>query len=280
MSLSKAEYNKATFFYNEIMNSFQMDFSLYADLVEILKPKSVLEFGCGMGRLFPIFMKKAKFITGIDLSDEMLAKGKKYFADNNPEDAVIEFHKSDMRSFKEERKYDMIVMALSVLKHLNTDEERFKALKNAKEHLNEDGFIIIDHTPFLYASHSTGWVDAKDSMVANWVPNKRVLEGYQWKKSVEGNTDILHWRYKDLEKTQFEVSFTTYHYDTDKLIEHISMLDMCHERFLTEWGINGLASEGKRFIGLISHSPGKQSLKQKFLDKVVARDERLWSGHT
>ncbi|KOR27302.1 hypothetical protein TI03_07185, partial [Achromatium sp. WMS1] len=130
MNLSKTEYNKATFFYEEIMNAFKMDFSLYADLVDILEPKSVLEFGCGMGRLFSIFAKTANFITGVDLSDEMLATGRKDFAKYGFKNTVAEFCKADMRSFKGSRKYDLVVMALSVLKHLPTDEDRFEALKN------------------------------------------------------------------------------------------------------------------------------------------------------
>ena len=91
MSLSKSEYNRSTYFYDEIMNSFKMDFSLYEDLIEILKPKSVLELGCGMGRLFPIFIKEAKEITGVDLSDKMIAQGRKYYADHKVENRIIEF---------------------------------------------------------------------------------------------------------------------------------------------------------------------------------------------
>ena len=277
MNLSKLEYNKSTYFYNEIMNSFKMDFSLYEDLVAILKPKSVLELGCGMGRLFPIFMKEAQDITGVDLSDEMIVQGKKYYEGNNTNDINIELINTDMCSFKCNKKYDLIVFALSVLKHLKTDIERFEALKNAKEHLKEGGFIVIDHTPFLYTSKSTDWIDAKNSLVANWLPESVDIDGYQWKKSIEGNQDILQWRYNDSGQTHFEFGFTTYRYDIEKLTLHLNQLDLNYECLLTEWGVNGLSGKGKRFIGLASY-PGKQySLKHDFLEKVIRRNERLWS---
>lgn len=277
MSLSKSEYNKSAYFYDEIMNSFKMDFSLYEDLIEIVKPQSILELGCGMGRLFPIFMKEAKEITGIDLSDELIDKGEKYFKVNNVNNAKIEFINTDMCSFKMNKKYDLIVFALSVLKHLKTDIDRLEALKNAKNHLKQDGFIVIDHTPFLYASKSTDWIDVKNSLVVDWLPESIVIDGYQWKKSIEGDKDILLWRYNDSEKTHFEVKFTTYRYDIDNLIQHLSELDMNHELILTEWGVNGLSNKGKRFIGLASYPDNKYSPKHDLLERVIKRNERLWS---
>ncbi|NET60305.1 MAG: class I SAM-dependent methyltransferase [Symploca sp. SIO2E6] len=279
MSLSKSEYNQSTYFYDEIMNSFKMDFSFYEDLIAILKPKSILELGCGMGRLFPIFMTEAKEITGIDLSDEMIAQGRKYYTDHKFDNTLIEFVNTDMCSFKTNKKYDLIVFALSVLKHLSTDRERLEAVQNAKEHLNKDGFIVIDHKAFLYASRSTDWIDAKDSLVVDWVPPSVALDGYQWKKSIEGQKDILQWRYNDAEKTHFEMKFTTYRYDIEQLIEHLGQLELSHERILTEWGCNGLSNQGKRFIGLASYRDNKYSLKQELLEKVSKRNERLWSDH-
>ncbi|NEO62290.1 MAG: class I SAM-dependent methyltransferase [Moorea sp. SIO4G2] len=277
MSLSKSEYNKSAYFYDEIMNSFKMDFSLYEDLIEIVKPQSILELGCGMGRLFPIFMKEAKEITGIDLSDELIDKGEKYFKLNNVNNAKIEFINTDMCSFKMNKKYDLIVFALSVLKHLKTDRDRLEALKNAKSHLNQEGFIVIDHTPFLYSSQSTDWIDVKNSLVVDWLPESIVIDGYQWKKSIEGDKDILLWRYNDSEKTHFEVKFTTYRYDIDNLIQHLSELDLNHELILTEWGVNGLSNKGKRFIGLASYPDNKYSPKHDLLERVIKRNERLWS---
>jgi len=279
MNTSELEYNKATFFYSEIMNSFKMDFSLYEDLVEVIKPKSVLELGCGMGRLFPIFMKEAEVITGVDLSDKMIDNGRRYFDIHNYKRKNIEFICADICSFDANRKYDLIVVALSVLKHLATDMERIEVLQNARRHLNKNGFIVIDHTAFLYSTISTDWIDAEDSMVASWMPDPKVLNGYQWKKTILGDTDTLHWRYYASDKIEFEVTFTTYRYDIEKLIGYISELGMKYEQLLTEWGVNGLSNRGLRFIGLVNHPGIKFNQKQIFIDKINERNEKLWSNH-
>ena len=279
MSISQLEYDKSTHFYAEIMNAFKMDFSFYEDLIETLKPKSILEIGCGMGRLFPIFMQEAEEITGIDLSDEMISKARKYYA--SQKNVKVDFFQADMCSFQLNKKYDLVVFALSVLKHLKTDVERFRALENAKAHLSDDGFIVLDHTPFLYTSKSTNWIDAKNSLVATWLSDPSILDGYQWKKDVQGNLDILQWRYNDSGETEFETKFTTYRYDIDTLLKHFNQLDLNHERILTEWGCNGLTNKGKRFIGLVSH-PNKDIPDipvQEIRARVLKRNERLCSDN-
>ncbi|MDJ1183173.1 class I SAM-dependent methyltransferase [Roseofilum casamattae] len=276
---SELEYDKAAFFYDEIMNAFIMDFSFYNDLVEILKPDSVLELGCGMGRLFSIFLKTANVVTGIDLSEEMLAEGRKYFADRTPDNAVTEFIQADIRSFSLERKYDLIVMALSVLKHLSSEEDRLAAIANARNHLSDNGFLAIDTTPYLYTSESTSWINAADSMVASWVPDRSILAGYQWKKTVDGNNETLHWRYHQNEQTQFEHHFTVYPYKLEQLFDHIARANMYPQQLLTEWEANGLGTEGKRFIGLVSRHDRSWESKQQFLERVAQRDRKLWSDH-
>lgn len=279
MSKSKAEYNRSTHFYKEVMDSFQMDFSLYEDLIEVLKPKSILELGCGMGRLFPLFMKEADIITGVDLSDGMVKKGRSLYSDKENDNTHIEFICGDMCFVNTNKKYDLIVLALSVLKHLQTNEQRFNVLRNAKEHLNKNGFIVIDHAPFLYNTESTNWINANNSMVKNWVSDHRILDGYQWKKDVLGDSDVLKWRYVANDNVEFETSFTTYRYDIEKLLEHISKVGLKYEQLLTEWGVNGLSSNGNRFIGLISY-PYVKGDSKRILEKVKQRNETLWSNYS
>lgn len=276
---SKKEYNISSYFYSEIMNSFQMDFSLYEDLISILKPESVLELGCGMGRLFPIFLKEAKTVTGVDVSDEMLRKGREYFKTHPYNSATVEFFNADMCTFKSDRKYDLIVFSLSVLKHLNDDEARIKALENSKNLLSDNGFMIFDHTALLYASSPTDWIDSKQSIVKSWMPDPSVLDGYQWKKTIHGDLDILEWRYLDAEQVLFESKFTTYRYDIETLLQHLDRLNLRHELILTEWGINGLDQQGKRFIGSASHPENQGSPKMALIERVKQRHERLWSNH-
>ncbi len=80
----------------------------------------------------------------------MIAQGRKYYSEHNSNNVIIEFINTDMCSFEINHKYDLIVFALSVLKHLKTDEQRLESLKKAKEHLNPEEIIVFDNTAFLY----------------------------------------------------------------------------------------------------------------------------------
>ncbi|AFY36839.1 Methyltransferase type 11 [[Leptolyngbya] sp. PCC 7376] len=278
-NISQLEYDASSHFYDVIMNGFQMDFSLYEDLTAILKPESVLELGCGMGRLFPIFEQTANHICGVDLSDNLLTQGREFYVNRNNQDITVSFVKENMCSFQENRQYDLIVFALSVLKHLPTIADRLEALETAKKHLRQDGFIVIDHTAFLYASRPVEWTDAKDSLVEGWLPEPNILDNYQWKKSIDGDIDILEWRRLEGNKIPFQTKFTTYRYDVSELLGHIEQLGLKHETLLTEWGINGLTSKGKRFIGLVSHPENTNNPKAALLEKVKQRQEKFWSDH-
>lgn len=278
-NLSQLEYDASSHFYDAIMNGFQMDFSLYEDLATILKPKSILELGCGMGRLFPLFEQTANYICGVDLSDGLLAKGRAFYADRKPQDLSVSFIKENMCTFQGDRQYDLVIFALSVLKHLPTATDRLQALANAKQHLNKEGFIVIDHTAFLYASRPVEWTDAKQSLVKDWLSDPEILTNYQWKKSLDGDIDVLEWRRLDGEKIPFQTKFTTYRYEVKELLEHVEQLGLKHETLLTEWGVNGLTNQGNRFIGLISHPENTKNPKEAILEKVKQRQEKFWSDH-
>ncbi len=233
-----------------------------------------------MGRLFPTFVDGATEIVGVDISDELLLKGKQYFEKNSVDNTDIQFVNGNMCSFANNKKYDLIVFALSVLKHLANDTERMQALKTAKEHLSEDGLIVIDHTALLYADGPVDWTPASQSLVASWVAEPEILQGYQWRKTLDGATDILEWRYQDTQqKTLFEVKFTTYRYDIEALTQHLEELGLYHELMLTEWGVNGLSDKGKRFIGIAGFPGNGRSPRERLLEKVKRRGEKLWSNH-
>lgn len=56
------------------------DYSVLSDLIDDLKPCSILDAGCGTGRLFPLYIeKKLVDITGVDISYAALSIAKKEF---------------------------------------------------------------------------------------------------------------------------------------------------------------------------------------------------------
>jgi 2-polyprenyl-3-methyl-5-hydroxy-6-metoxy-1,4-benzoquinol methylase len=242
---SKTEYNKSVTFYTEIINALNADFSLYKSIINAVEPASLLEIGCGMGRLFPIYLDRVKEIYGFDISDGMIHSAKLKFP-------TINLTVSDMLTFEISKKFDLIVVSNSLLKHLKNNNDRLLAIRKMKEHLSVNGIIIFDHSSYLYyESATTVWIDAGNSVIADWIPNSDgILSGFQWKKEVSSEIDKVFWRHVNNGKTTFEIEYTAFVYKVDELKNHIKSNDLFFEQILTDYKINGITNKGKRFIAI------------------------------
>lgn len=268
MHVSKNEYNISVEFYSKILNSFVADFKLYEILIRLLNPSKLLELGCGSGRLFSTYLlaKSAIQISGIDISEEMITAAKLKYPNAK---LVI----GDICNYKFNEKFDLIVISNALLKHLKSQQERRAVFANAKKHLSEKGHILIDHAEYLYYENTTTeWTDAKTSIVSDWIPNTdNLLEGYQWCKQVEEQTDILKWRFKEQNKVLFETQFSTFVYHVSDLIKDIKANHLFYQVLLTNYSISGLSDDGKRFISIIGKD--EQSLikiRKTFREKFKA----------
>ena len=74
-------------------------------------PVSVLEIGCGNGRLFDLFGFSPRFYRGVDFSPRML----EVFRQNHPEVDLVE---AEASSYAEDRTYDLI-FAHDVISHFS-----------------------------------------------------------------------------------------------------------------------------------------------------------------
>jgi SAM-dependent methyltransferase len=243
-SLSRQEYNASIKFYDKIINTFNADFILYKSAIQSLTPKTLLEVGCGMGRLFLLYQGISE-IYGMDISEEMIACGKEKFPD-------IHLFVDDMRTFHLNKKMDMIVVSNALLKHIEKETDRVLILKNLKNHLSDKGVIVFDHSDYLYyEQETTGWIPAETSVISQWIPNENnVLYGFQWKKTISGKTDKVHWRYLDNGRPVFEVAYTTYIYLIQQLKKDMERNGLVFERLLTDYGLEGLKEDGPRFIAI------------------------------
>jgi len=103
--------------------------------------KSVLDIGCGTGGHLIPFAKKGLKLTGFDLSETMInqAREKIKKANINAEISV-----NDVRTYRDGKKYDIIVAMFAVMGYLTSNDDFFKSLKTARIHLNENGLFIFD----------------------------------------------------------------------------------------------------------------------------------------
>jgi len=105
----------------------------------------VLECACGTGRLLIPIAREGVEITGFDLSEPMLARCRQRLEDEPDEvRANVELYTADMRNFDFGEKFKLIFVAFRSFQHLLTIEDQISYIKCARQHLSDDGRLIID----------------------------------------------------------------------------------------------------------------------------------------
>lgn len=100
----------------------------------------VLEAGVGTGRLFMDGLKKNADIYGIDLSPEMIQLLQSKLNSEDRHRVTV----GDVRNFKLEKKFKLIVAPFRVFSHLTAIEDQLAALNTIARHLAEGGIFIFD----------------------------------------------------------------------------------------------------------------------------------------
>ena len=117
-----------------------------------------LEIGCGTGKNTAWLITKAKYITAIDLSEEMLNKAKEKI--NN---ANVEFIQADITqdwSFAKQQ-YDLITFSL-VLEHI---EDLQPIFKNVAASLHSGGYVYVGELhPFKQYTGSKARFETSDGL--------------------------------------------------------------------------------------------------------------------
>lgn len=103
--------------------------------------RSILDLGCGPGRHCLALAKLGYEITGVDMSDYLLAKAKKKSQEQSLD---INFIKSDMLDFKSKNKQDLIINMFNSFGYFDTPEKNQQFINNAYNNLNQTGTFIID----------------------------------------------------------------------------------------------------------------------------------------
>lgn len=101
----------------------------------------ILDMACGAGRHAIIFARKNFDVTAVDLSESLLAIAKKNADDEN---LNINFVHSDIRNFKSDDKFNLVLNLFTSFGYFESDEENFAVLQKAYDLLTDDGFFVLD----------------------------------------------------------------------------------------------------------------------------------------
>jgi len=136
--------------YSELYDSLYVDknYEDECDLIEKIihtyspkKSKNILDLGCGTGNHSIRLAKRGYYVTGIDKSLNMLDMAKNKLKQEN---ISAEFYLSDIRNYSLNKKFDVALMMFAVLSYQISNDDVLRTLKNARDHMDENGILIAD----------------------------------------------------------------------------------------------------------------------------------------
>lgn len=133
--------------YDAEYGGYQGDFNFFLSLVET---GSVLELGCGTGRLTIPLAQKGLRVVGLDASQPMLT-----LASKKSQDFSIEWVQGDIRNFQLNETFDLILMAGNTFQALLSEEDQLEMLACAKKHLNPSGLFVFNTRNPRESDHQT-----------------------------------------------------------------------------------------------------------------------------
>ncbi len=114
------------------MNKWDGD--IFVENLKLDKSKSVLEIGCGTGRILKKIIGTFKNYTGIDISSKTIERAKEHFKDKN-----ISFITDDFISHEFNCRYDVVYSSLTFM-HI---KEKSIALSKIYSLLNLGGIFVL-----------------------------------------------------------------------------------------------------------------------------------------
>lgn len=139
------------------------------EMVALPPGGEVLDVACGWGR-HSVSLARAGFrVTGLDLSETLLARGRKRAA--AAAGVEVDFVRGDMREIPWRGRFDAVLSLYSSLGYFLSDDEDLRVLRGAREALRPDGAFVLetmhrDHIVGDYAARD--WWETDDGLTV-WV---------------------------------------------------------------------------------------------------------------
>lgn len=103
--------------------------------------RSVLDLGCGTGSHAVPLARRGYAVTGVDVSPDMLARGRSKLSDA---DMTVDLREADIRSYRDGQEYDAVIMMFAVLGYQRTNADVLDALRTVAAHLRPGGVFVAD----------------------------------------------------------------------------------------------------------------------------------------
>lgn len=125
------------------------DVGFYVRLVRALRPRRVLELAAGSGRVtLPLAVEappEVEAIVGVEIADGMRAEAERKLAGiDAPARDRVRFVQGDLRTWRGEAPFDLVIAPCSSLAHLLTLDDQLQAWRNVRENLAPGGRFVAD----------------------------------------------------------------------------------------------------------------------------------------
>jgi SAM-dependent methyltransferase len=106
---------------------------------------TVLEYGCGNGRITLPLARSGVTVYGVDLSAPMLADLRlRLKEEDEGAQARVRTKRGDMRAVKLRERFDLVIVPFNALLHLYSREDVERFLARVREHLAPGGTFVCD----------------------------------------------------------------------------------------------------------------------------------------
>ncbi len=153
---------------------------------------SVLDLGCGNGRLIDAFEQKINYF-GIDQSEALIKLAKKRYPDNIFRVGnALDLNKLDFKKNEIPSKYDFI-FSIAVLQHIPGKKKRIEMLRSLKNNLKPEGRLVISNwnmweikkfRKLIYKTYLLKWLGKNDfdfgDIVFDWKDSSGKVTGQRY----------------------------------------------------------------------------------------------------
>lgn len=141
----------------DILHAGLGDVPAYVEYARKFGPR-ILEFGSGTGRILVPLARAGFEVTGVDVSDDMMAMCRQKLDNESPEvRSRTRIIKADVVDLHLTDKFDLVIAPCNFINCLTGPDEGFAALQSAKRHLRDGGIFILDNSipdvPYMVKSN-------------------------------------------------------------------------------------------------------------------------------
>ncbi len=132
-------YRKFAQYYDLYVGDFDADLAVYKFFCH--RQKSILEVGCGTGRILQSFLRDGFEVTGVDISQEMLDLAQKKLLVFYHQ-GLLRLHRHDFREQPFSEKFERVLVTFYTFNYILDRQETF--LKHLYQSMTDNALLIMD----------------------------------------------------------------------------------------------------------------------------------------